>query len=203
MKKKIEAICIVAHPDDETIWMGGIILKNPDWEWTILCLSRKNDKDRAPKFRKVCELYGVKGIISDLDDEKLEPLNVEKVAKKIKDNLPKKKFEYIFTHGKNGEYGHLRHKEIHEAVLHLIFKNELIGEKVYFFSYLPGSVEWKDSGLKIPISNPNPDWRVFLDDETLQRKIEIVVSTYDFGSESFEALSCASREAFDLKKEEK
>ncbi|MBU0760338.1 MAG: PIG-L family deacetylase [Nanoarchaeota archaeon] len=203
MKKKIEAISIVAHPDDETIWMGGTILKNPDWNWTILSLCRKYDFDRAPKFKKVCELYEARGIISDLDDEKLNPLDVEEVAKKIKENLPKKEFDYVFTHGKNGEYEHLRHKEIHDAVLHLVDNNKLICKKLFCFSYLPGSRSWEDSELKIPISNPNSDWRVFLDDETLQRKIKIVVSTYGFSPESFEALSCASREAFDLKKEGK
>ena len=64
------ALCIVAHPDDETIWMGGTIMKN-NYNWTIICLCRKNDLDRSPKFKKVCDYYKAKSIISDLDDEKL------------------------------------------------------------------------------------------------------------------------------------
>ena len=24
---------IVAHPDDETLWAGGTILKHPEWHW--------------------------------------------------------------------------------------------------------------------------------------------------------------------------
>ena len=62
MKKKKEALCIVAHPDDETIWVGGTILKNKDFNWTILSLCRKNDLGRAPKFRKVCKFYKAKSI---------------------------------------------------------------------------------------------------------------------------------------------
>ncbi|MFH1425693.1 MAG: PIG-L family deacetylase [archaeon] len=201
MDKRIRALVVVAHPDDETIWMGGTILKNLNWNWTILSLCRRDDPDRASKFRKVCEVYGAKGTISNLNDELLEPLPVKKVAEKIRENLPSKKFDYIFTHGKNGEYGHQRHKEVHDAVSYLFSKKELVAKKVYFFSYIYGSVKWKNSDLKIPVSNPNPDWRVFLDDDVLQRKIKIVTNVYGFGPESFEALACASREAFDLKKE--
>ena len=59
MKK---ASIVVAHPDDETIWMGGTILKNKYWDWTIISLCRKNDPDRMPKFKKVCAYYGAKAI---------------------------------------------------------------------------------------------------------------------------------------------
>ena len=42
MKK---ANVIVAHPDDETIWMGGKIIHEKDFQWTILSLCRKDDLD--------------------------------------------------------------------------------------------------------------------------------------------------------------
>lgn len=32
----MKAAIIVAHPDDETIWSGGLILKKPEWQWTVL-----------------------------------------------------------------------------------------------------------------------------------------------------------------------
>ena len=44
-----KALIIVAHPDDETIWMGGTILKYTELEWTIYSLCRASDKDREPK----------------------------------------------------------------------------------------------------------------------------------------------------------
>ena len=60
MRKKV--LVAVAHPDDETIWMGNMLLKNMDnWDTTIISLCRKDDPDRAPKFGKVCEIYKAKG----------------------------------------------------------------------------------------------------------------------------------------------
>jgi LmbE family N-acetylglucosaminyl deacetylase len=202
--KKVDALCVVAHPDDETIWMGGTILENPDWNWTIISLCRKNDSDRAPKFKKVCEFLGANGIISDLDDEHLEPLAISEVIEKIKDNLPRKNYDYVYTHGRNGEYGHLRHKEVYQAVKKMVKEREIECKKVLSFSYLPGGVRWKDSDLRIPISNTKADVRFCLSDDALQKKIELVTKVYGFDPESFEALSCGSRETFhELKMEDK
>src|SRR3989338_9291501 len=139
---KINALVIVAHPDDETIWMGGTILQNLDWNWTIISLSRKNDPDRAPKFQRACKSLNhySTSIISDLDDQILQPLQIDEVKRKILFLLPKKNYDIIFTHGKNGEYGHIRHKETHKAVVSLIEDNILKCSQLKFFSYIKGSV---------------------------------------------------------------
>src|SRR3989344_5128167 len=133
--KVITAACIVAHPDDETIWMGGTILQKSEWKWTIFSLCRANDKDRMPKFRKVCKIYRAEAIISDLDDEKLRPLQNDVVQNKILKKLPMVKYNYLFTHG---EYGHIRHKEIHKAVKNAVRKKNIKCDKLFFFSYESG-----------------------------------------------------------------
>ena len=45
-----KCVVIVAHPDDETLWAGGTILMNPENQWTIITLCRRDDPDRNPKF---------------------------------------------------------------------------------------------------------------------------------------------------------
>ena len=46
---------VVAHPDDETLWAGGLLLGHPEWSPFIVTLCRGQDPDRAPKFQRALE----------------------------------------------------------------------------------------------------------------------------------------------------
>lgn len=203
LKKQINALVIVAHPDDETIWMGGTILKNKDWKWNIICLSRMNDVDRKPRFLKVCEHYRAKCVINDLEDESLTPLSIKDVEEKIIECLKKinkKEFDYVFTHGKNGEYGHLRHKEVHMAVKSLISKNILKSKNYFYFSYNPSDSTFNNiHNINVALPNKKADYVVNLDRKVLKDKINLVVDKYGFDKKSFEAVSCNIVEAFNKK----
>jgi LmbE family N-acetylglucosaminyl deacetylase len=188
-----KALCIVAHPDDETIWMGGTILKNSRWDWTIFSLCRASDPDRAPKFKKACEKYNAKSIISNLNDKTEIPLSKKEITDAIIKNLTEKKYDFIFTHGKNGEYGHIRHKEIHKTVKGLLNKNLLSCKKAFFFSYK------KNAKSKIPLPNKKSDKIAELSQSELNKKKEIITSLYGFPENSFEHLSCSGLEAFTTK----
>ena len=190
MKKT--ALIIVAHPDDETIWMGGMILTSKDIDWTIFSLCRGNDPVRAPRFKKACEYYGARSLISDLEDEGI--LNIEKslpeIKKRVVDNFANKKFTYIFTHGYNGEYGHERHSAVHLAVKELVKEKILICEKLYFFSY---QLEQTN------ISNSLPsDIVVELDGQTLAKKRNVLEKIYDLGEDYFEKNKFLREETFNL-----
>ncbi len=195
----MKRLIIVAHPDDETIWMGGTILKYPNKEWTIVSLCRKEDSDRKPKFIKVCKYLNAEPIISNLDDEKLNPLPIEKIMKKIKSIVPEKEYDVIYTHGENGEYGHIRHKEIHEAIKRLIANKELKCGKFITFSYANSEkTAPNNSQLRIPIPNIDADEYVQLSRDNFKKKLFLIKNIYGFGGDSFEVLSCSNFEAFKI-----
>jgi LmbE family N-acetylglucosaminyl deacetylase len=186
------AIVIVAHPDDEIIWCGGLILQNPDWNWSILCLSRKDDPDRCPKFHRVCDFLSARGYISDLDDsdplEKIDPRS--EIGSRIVENLNPARWDLCITHGSNGEYGHQRHREVHAEVLDLIRDGMLECKELWTFAY--------DCDLEAKTCHPGTqaEMIVNLSDAHLSEKRRIVRELYGYAEDSFEVSVCISPEGF-------
>ncbi|MBU4196103.1 MAG: PIG-L family deacetylase [Alphaproteobacteria bacterium] len=134
------AVVIVAHPDDETLWAGGVILARPHWNWFVLSMCRGSDTDRAPRFRRALERLGADGVLADLDDgSEQTPLAADTVQATMRRHLPWPIVDVILTHGPRGEYTrHRRHEETCRAAVQLWAAGAIDARSLWMFAYEDG-----------------------------------------------------------------
>jgi LmbE family N-acetylglucosaminyl deacetylase len=187
-----ECAVIVAHPDDETLWAGGLMLMHPEVKWTVVTLCRKSDPDRAPKFFKALERLRAGGFMADIDDgPEQRPLDSSEVQKTIVELLPSKRFNLIITHSTAGEYTrHLRHEETAKAVLSLWNSDRLFADELWTFAYEDGNREYLPRAIK------DADLLVSLSDKIWCQKYDIITGIYGFNKDSFEAKTTPREEGF-------
>ncbi|MFA6128594.1 MAG: PIG-L family deacetylase [Bacteroidales bacterium] len=183
---------IVAHPDDETLWAGGTIMSHPLVSWFIVCLSRRDDPDRAPKFMKALKDLKCEGIMGNLDDgPDQHPLDPDAVEQAILDLLPPIQYDLIITHNPAGEYTrHIRHEEVGKAVINLWQTGKISSGELWSFAYEDGNKEY------YPRPDENATFQRPLSKKIWLRKYNILTQTYGFEKSSFEAKTAPLTEAF-------
>ena len=120
-KKKNEKkyrLIVTAHPDDETLFMGGLIMTEKSLPWKVICVTDGNADGQGVKrkkqFLKACREMGVKEVeMWTFPDQFAMRLDVDKLMRQLSLlPLPKE----VFTHGIIGEYGHPHHQDVSWAV---------------------------------------------------------------------------------------
>lgn len=188
----VSAAVVVAHPDDEILWCGGFILSNPDWHWRIVTLCRAGDADRAPRFRSVLEQLGAEGEMADLDDgPEQAPLDAELVTETVRQLLPDRCFDLVFTHGPRGEYTrHRRHEESCRAVIELWEEGRITADQLWIFSFEDGGRAF------LPRVSEDANRRLSLTEKTWIQKHRLITQTYGFAPDSWEARATPREEGF-------
>jgi LmbE family N-acetylglucosaminyl deacetylase len=187
-----DALIVVAHPDDEVLWAGGLILMHRSVTWTILALCRKSDPDRNPKFFRVAGELGAQGIMGDMDDgPEQHPLPSSDVERMILSLLPQRSFDLVVSHSPVGEYTrHRRHEETSNAVQALWRRGELSSPELWLFAYEDGG------GTGDPQPIPDAHRLVSLDGPTHLEKMRLITDVYGFSRDGFEGRAVSSVEAF-------
>jgi len=183
---------VVAHPDDETLWAGGLLLSHPAWLLDIVTLCRGKDPDRAPRFLTAMGRFHAQGAMGDLDDSPEQaPLPDALVRTAILELLPARDYDLVLTHAPNGEYtSHRRHQEVSGAVLGLWRDGTLRSRKLWQFAYEDGG------GTYRPRPRPDASLRVPLSEALWMRKYDIITQVYGFAATSWEAQAGPRTEAF-------
>ena len=186
------AAVIVAHPDDETLWAGGMILSHPGYNWFVASLCRKKDPDRSAKFYKAMQSYGAKGVLADLDDGPEQvPLTVWEVQQVILQLLPALAFDLLLTHAPDGEYTrHRRHEEVSQAVMDLWQAGAISTRELRLFAYED------DAGRSFPKAIETAHHYEALPEAIRQEKYRLITEVYGFSPESWEAQGMPRSEAF-------
>lgn len=124
----MKRVMFVAHPDDESLWGAGLILRYPG-SWDVIAASiPRADPVRAEKFYAACEALGAKGFVCRRTESPAnEPLY-------HLDEIHLSRYDHIVTHGAAGEYGHLQHKQLHNHVV-----ANYPGKLLTFFGFKTGA----------------------------------------------------------------
>lgn len=131
---KINKVMFVAHPDDETLWGGGHLLKD---DYLVVCVTCGTNRIRIKEIQKVMDYSNDELIMLGYPDKlwgkrsdwKYDLKSIKKDIKKI---LNYKKWDLVVTHNPEGEYGHIQHQMTSQIVTDIYGKQDTL---YYFGKY--------------------------------------------------------------------
>lgn len=122
MRNKSYDLIVVAHPDDETLFFGGLLQHQRQRPWEVICVTDGNadglGAKRKRQFVKACKTLGVQQCHWwGFPDKYKRRLDIDLLTDRLQ-ALPRPR--RIFTHNILGEYGHPHHQDVSMAT-HLAF----------------------------------------------------------------------------------
>lgn len=118
-----KALVLVAHPDDCIIFALPFIEHHTNFNWHIVYLTYTKVDPRAQEVAKFWSHRNITteflGFVDDYLDQETQQLNFwneidakQNIARVINTHQP----VLLLTHNKDGDYGHIHHRLVHNAV---------------------------------------------------------------------------------------
>lgn len=150
-----DALMIVAHPDDETIW-GADHLKNGNY--VVVCITNGDNRIRRREFAAVMKQTGSVGLMLCYPDKTNGKRDNWKACRKqIQENidfiLSTNNWTSIATHNPKGEYGHIHHQMTSALTTSSARKENLYDRLYYFGTYVKAKNMEKEKYQKY-LTNP-------------------------------------------------
>ena len=114
----IDKLMITAHPDDEALFGGAELLSYPK-EYKVIVVDEYHDKIRRKEFKASMKFIGIKEYEHWTGYKGGEDYHREKLIYELLRVLREKNWKKVVTHNKLGEYGHPRHRALHDILNHL------------------------------------------------------------------------------------
>ena len=109
---------IVSHPDDEALFGGAELLSHPD-EYKVVAIDEYQNDIRRREFLDSMRFIGIHEYEHWTGYKGREDYYREKLIYELLRVLRERKYKKIVTHNKQGEYGHPRHRALHDILNHL------------------------------------------------------------------------------------
>lgn len=125
-------LLVVAHPDDETIFFGGLVQVYRRRPWKVICVTDGNadgnGETRKKDFFSACDQLKAKSSeMLDFEDHFDRRLDVDRLVARLKSESPAE----VFTHGVLGEYGHPHHQDVCLAAYRAFHGPSLVWSAAY------------------------------------------------------------------------
>jgi LmbE family N-acetylglucosaminyl deacetylase len=117
----MKALCLVAHPDDCVIFAYSYIHNHPELKWTIGYLTYTEQDPRGAELSEFWQRRGIDCVFLGFEDwweddvqKQFTRWSSESAAAACW-NLARD-YDLILTHDADGDYGHIHHQLVHDAV---------------------------------------------------------------------------------------
>lgn len=102
---------VVAHPDDEVLFAGGLLARVPG-ATVVCCTTPRRDPERIEMFRRACAVFDAVPVVLG----HIEPAPSQRITNF--DGMPDlRPFDLVVTHNRRGEYGSKHHQSVCAYVL--------------------------------------------------------------------------------------